>query len=258
MKKITTSLEKYTKALKNMKWALPTTNIKFNFLAGINRSVIPSHVTKIAKSISTMGAIRPVVCAQLSFVTGVSELYVIDGQHLLQALLRLGLPIPYIIIPIKDRKDLVEKIALLNASSKPWKLLDYVTAWSSLNADYVKLNSYYEIYDFEINILAAVLGEYEMSNAGVSTGFIKRGEFLIKNEEENVKILNYLTDALSVVDRMSRYENRYFCNEYVKFIRSKRNYNHKVFLKNLTANKKLFSIAISKQEQLKDLFIKIS
>lgn len=258
MKKVTSSLEKFTRALRNMKWASPTANIKFNFLAGINRSITPSQVTKIATSNQRIGIIRPIVCAKLNFITGVSELYVLDGQHLLQSLLRLGLPIPYIVISIKDKKELVEVIALVNASSKNWCMLDYVTAWSSMIEDYVKLNSYYQRYDFEISILAAVLGEHEMSNGSNVTRFIKNGEFRIKNEERNVQILNYLTDVLSIVDRMNRYENRYFCQEYIKFVRNKKGYNHQLFLRNLKKYKKTFSLAINNSEKLKELFVRIS
>lgn len=244
--------------LMGMKWAKPSSKVKFNLLAGINRPIIPSHVTKLAESIKKIAILRPIVCTQLSFITGKKELYVLDGQNTLQALLRLGLPIPYVVIPISDKRHLVESIALLNASSKNWCMLDYVTAWSSMVEDYVKLNSYYQRYDFEISILAAVLGEHEMSNGSTVTRFIKNGEFRIKNEERNVQMLNYLTDVLSVVDRMNRYENRYFCQEYIKFVRNKKGYNHQLFLKNLKKYKKTFSLAINNSEKLKELFVRIS
>lgn len=244
--------------LKNMKWASPTSKIKFNLLANINRTIIPSHVTKLAESIKRLSILRPIICTQLSFITGKKELYVLDGQNTLQALLRLGLPIPYVVISVNNKRELVESIALLNASSKNWCMLDYVTAWSSMIEDYVKLNSYYQRYDFEISILAAVLGEHEMSNGATVTRFIKNGEFRIKNEERNVQMLNYLTDVLSIVDRMNRYENRYFCQEYIKFVRNKKGYNHQLFLRNLKKYKKTFSLAISNSEKLKELFVRIS
>lgn len=108
-------------------------NSSFYFLAGINRPVIPQHVTKLSNSINEMGVLRPVVIAVISFVTGKPLKYIIDGQHLFNALLRNNMDIPYIIINITDQVDLIEKIALLNASSRSWTLLDYIHAWSSVN-----------------------------------------------------------------------------------------------------------------------------
>ena len=129
----------------------------FSYLAGINRPINPSQVTKLANSVNKMGIIRPVVVAELSFIDGKKKLYIVDGQHLFNALIRNNMDIPYVVIDVKDKKDLVEKIALLNASSKNWAMVDYVTAWASLVPDYVRLNHYFQVYDFEISFLAGVL-----------------------------------------------------------------------------------------------------
>lgn len=233
----------------------------FSMLSGINRPIIPSHVTKMASSIEKMGVIRPVVVAVINFISGKNETYVIDGQHLFHGLIRLKMNIPYVIIEVKDKTDLVEKIALLNSSSKSWCLQDYVTAWGSLIDDYVKLNKYFNIYDLEFSVIAETLsgGVPKPSNGGSSiSNKIKKGEFRIVDEEQNLVIVDQLTDVLKFVNRQNRTENRYVCSEYVGFVRSCTNYNHDKFIANLQANKDRFVLATQEVGKLNQLFKKLS
>lgn len=258
MKKTTIKANNFYKdALKNLKWLSTTSNIKFNYLAGINRAINPGQVTKLAKSLEMMNVIRPVVIAEMSFVNGKLAKYIIDGQHIFNALIRLGWEIPYVTIKVNDKQDLVEKIAMLNASSKTWTMADYVTAWSSLKEDYVKLNHYFQVYDFEITELAAIL----MGNSrggGAHTAILKLGEFKIVNEQRNVEILNNVTDMLKVVPRMNRFENRYAVKEYVKFLRGNHKYDHKSFLAKLQKNKEKFILATQEEGKLSELFEKLA
>lgn len=228
----------------------------FSYLAGINRAINPAQVTKLAESVNKMGIIRPVVVAYIAFVDGIKKLYIIDGQHLFNALIRNNMDIPYVIIDVKDKTDLVEKIALLNASSKNWTMLDYITAWASLSQDYVKLNHYYQVYDIDLATLATILmgGSVDGSNT-VRT--IKNGQFKIVDEKFNVSILDYVTDLLKVIPRMARNDNRYASREYVKFLRNTKTYNHKKFIDNLKKNKKEFILATQEDGKLVELFTKL-
>ena len=186
------------------------------------------------------------------------EYYIVDGQHLFNACIRNGMDIPYVLIDIYDKKSLVEQIALLNASSKSWILTDYTRAWSSLIPDYVKLNHYFQVYDIEMGIVAGVLSGNSIANSAVSTKKIKTGEFRIVNEAANVKILDNVTDVLKIVPRMNRYENKYLCNEYVKFMKEKGcSYNHAKFLVFLTKNKEKFVLATQQEGKLSEMFNKI-
>jgi hypothetical protein len=183
---------------------------------------------------------------------------VLDKQHGLNACIRLGINIPYIIISIKNRQELVETLALLNASSKPWGMIDYVTAWSSLVPDYVTLNKYHQVYDFELIILATILDESSLKNGSQISPLIKKGEFRIINEKENVKILDCVTDLLNVLPRMNRFENRYAISEYVSFLRTTPKYNHTKFIINLEKNKEKFMLATQQEGALSKLFKRIS
>jgi hypothetical protein len=251
--------EKLQHALKHIKWITTTSRVVMKFLAGINRAINPSHVTKITTSYERLGSLQPVICCEVDFISGKKELYILDGQHKFNSMLRLNWEIPYVVIDIKDKKDLVESIALLNASSKSWTIQDYVNSWASLLADYVKLNRYFQIYDVEISIIASILSNGNVSSAGTITKKIKQGEFAIQNEEENVTILDGITDILKVIPRMNRFENRYVCAEYVNFRRTEGcSYDHKAFMKKLEANKKQFILATQEQEKLSDMFRKLS
>jgi hypothetical protein len=228
----------------------------FYYLAGINRAINPAQVTKLAESVNRMGIIRPVVVAEIAFIDGKKKTYIIDGQHLFNALIRNNMDIPYVMITIKDKKELVEKIALLNASSKNWAIIDYISAWSSLSTDYVKLNHYFQVYDFDMGVLSSVLNNANVDGSSLVRK-IKAGEFRIMDEDKNVTILNHLTDVLKVVPRMNRYENRYLCREYIKFLRNTSKYNHPKFLDNLKKNKKEFILATQEDGKLVELFTKL-
>lgn len=242
--------------LKNIKWIDEKSKVKFHYLAGINRPIYPAQVTKLAKSLNEMGCLRPVVVSEISFITGKPNLYIIDGQHLFNALLRNNVPIPYVIIKTEDKKDLIENIALLNASSKTWSMQDYVTAWSSLIEDYVKLNHYFQVYDIEMSIIAAILTESHPTSGHISKR-LKDGSFRIVNEQENIKVLDQLTDVLNVAPRMNRFENKYLCSEYVRFVKNANGYNHEKFLQNLTKNKKQLVVATQEEGKLVELFNRI-
>jgi len=243
-----------------IKWLSVSAKKGFMLLAGLNRSIIPYHVSKMAVSVDKMGIVRPVVVATLSFITGKPEKYIIDGQHLYTACLRNKIDVPYVEIEIEDKVDLVEKIALLNSSSKSWSIQDYVIAWGSLKEDYIKLNRYFEIYDFEFGVLASILNNQNLSSSagGASVnGKIKRGEFVILDEEKNVQILDNLTDMLRILPRQGRAENRYVCSEYVNFYRNCADYDHAKFIKNLKAQKELFVLATQEEGKLNELFQKL-
>lgn len=166
----------------------------------------------------------------MDFIDGIRRLYVLDGQHLLNGLIRYDEEIPYIIIPIKDEKELVEKIALLNSSSKPWILQDYVTAWASLEKDYIKLNKYHEVHDIEFSILASILGEVSLANGTTISKLIKNGDFRIINEEKGCEIVKNLSECLKNMNRMDRKANRYFALNMLNFTNVSKEYKHLEFL----------------------------
>lgn len=239
-----------------------TGNKGFSMLAGINRAVVPSHVTKLASSLEKMGVVRPVVVANIDFVSGIPTSYIIDGQHLYHALLRMGWDIPYTEIVIKNSVDLAEHLALLNASSKSWTMKDYINVWANVNKDYVKLNKYFNTYDIELNQLADILMNNSCSaNTGGNNGIsrtIKKGEFTIDDEKRAVYLLNCVTDALKIVPRMDRLSNKLFIASFVNFINLCQNYDHAQFMASLRVHRDKFRLSTQDQDEFKKLLKSIS
>jgi len=226
------------------------------FLAGINRSIIPSHVTSMSTSLEKMGIIRPVVVSEISFLTGTPTNYIIDGQHLYMGLIRLGWDVPYTEIEIKNPVDLAEHLALLNNSSKSWSLKDYIQVWSNIRKDYVILNQYHTTYDVELSQVAQLLmdGECSYAQGGNSvTRLIKRGDFKVKDEQRGKYLLDCITDALKIIGRMDRGSNKLFISSYVSLINAHPNYLHTKYMTNLKRNKDKFKLATLDPEEYKKL-----
>lgn len=225
--------------------------------SGINRPIKPNQVTKLSSSIEKMGCIRPIVIAYIDFLP-IKGKYIIDGQHLYLALMRLDIDFPCVEIPIKNKQEFVETLALLNASSISWKLLDYILAWSSFKSDYIKLMQYFNTYDFDITLIAAALmGIYYKGFGGSEnvTKHIKRGTFIIQNENNAKNKFDYLTDVLKTFPRTNRMENRFVCSEYLNFLsKNMDKYNHDVFIKTLKSDVKRLELASQEPKSLESIF----
>lgn len=231
----------------------------FKFLTGINRDVIPSQVTKLAQSIETIGIIRPVVVSDISFLDEKGT-YILDGQHLFYALMRADMDIPYIKIVVSDKKDMINKISLLNSSSRSWALKDYITAWANISIEYKKLQYYFNTYDFEMCLLSDILMGNQINAKGGGTGVrkIKRGEFKVFNESAKKELLDCLTDILKILPRMDRFQNLYVCKEFVKFYNELgKGYIHEKLLKSLEKKKAQFILATQEEGKLVEMFKKL-
>lgn len=234
---------------------LPKTSTKgFKILSSLNRTIKPAQVTKLAQSINKMGIIRPVVVTEYTYM-GVKGKYIIDGQHLFHALIRNNMDVPYVEISVKDDADLVEKIALLNSSSKSWTLLDYIQAWGYINKNYITLMKHFQTYDLEISQIAGILHANSVSShngGGSISSVIKSGKLKIIDEKQSVVIFDYITDVLKIIPRMDRMSNKTFVSAYVDFYNSERKYNHKKFCENLKAHISELRMVTSDKSELMD------
>lgn len=232
----------------------------FSILAGINRPIKPAQVSKLAESINTMGIIRPIVIAVLSFIDGTSKKYIIDGQHLYFALIRNNMDFPYTTIEVKDKVDLVEKIALLNNSSKSWTTIDYVTAWSAIIPDYQKLSELYNTYDIELGQIAELACKgliQAKGKIGRIFDIIKKGQFRIESLDTTISTLNKITDTLKVVPRMDRDSNSMFIAAYTQLlVQTGTKYNHAKFMAYLKAHKQQFATVTQDPEEISKLLKK--
>lgn len=241
----------------NVKTLKHSTKTTFHYLSGINRPVNPTQVTKLAESLQRLGCIRPIIISELDFVPGHPKAkFIIDGQHLFNALMRAGMDIPYVEIKVSSMTDLVEKIALLNASSKSWDLTDYVLAWSMVHEDYLLLDKYFKMFDFDLGTIASILmGANGITASGHSNKPIKNGTFRVVDETKKVDVLHQVTDVLKIVPRSHRFFNRYICREYIIFFRRHEDhYDHKRFMKNLENSKISINLATQEPNKLVQIF----
>lgn len=230
----------------------------FSFLAGINRAINPSQVTRLADSIDKMGIIRPVVITKIKFIDSKEKEYIIDGQHLYTACLRNNLDIPYVTIEIKNVQELVETIALLNASSKAWTLQDYIQSWKIVNKDYQTLQELFQRYDIELSQLASILnkGYCLPKNSHFSTKLLKSGNFVINNITAALLMLDRVTDALKTVPRLDRMSNVSFIAAFSTYSNHSK-YDHDKTMKYLLLNKNKFLLSTQDPEEFNKLFNQI-
>jgi hypothetical protein len=227
-------------------------NKAFSLLAGINRPILPSQVGKLAESIKQMGIIRPVVVAEIAFITGAPTMYIIDGQHLYHACIRQKVNVPYVQIAVKDHQDLVEKIALLNSSSKSWTMDDYILAWASLKEDYKKLQELTNTYPLSVETIAGVMSD---TISGGDRKLLKKGNFAIRKEGYNRAILDKLTEVLDVVNTKNMRLNREICRSFVTFYRSiDEHYVHAEFVAYIRSNQHKVILFSERQEIQKFMF----
>ena len=238
----------------DIKWLKVDSNQGFNILEGINRIIRPAQVSKMCLSIDKMGIIRPVVVANLSY-KGKKGLYIIDGQHLYFALLRLNLPVPYVVIDVVSDEQLVDFLALLNTTSKSWTLSDYIQVWAYINSDYKILQHHIKRSDLEVSTVAAILQNQPTSSM---TSFIKKGTFNVKNIDRAVEIMDYVTDYLKVIPRQDRTENKKAVVSYLIHVLQNNKYNHKKFLNYLKANKSRLEFLNASKEDIVEFFNGIS
>ena len=245
----------YCEAIEKQKFVSTDSKTKLYFMNGINRSIIPGHVTKMVNSIQKlMNIIRPVICVSTSCLEGVKRLYIIDGQHLFTACTRIGCSFPMITLYSESKEEIVEWIAQLNNSSKSWCLTDYINAWKSLQGkeDYIILLNAINTFDLETRIVASC---YTNKRVEESTKLIKKGNFKILNKEKGDSILKDSSDLFSVLkgNRESRDFVKSFMNSYISWRYTISSYNHNKFLEFLKKNKEIFHTLVSSSEKADEL-----
>jgi hypothetical protein len=248
-------MKKQNLKMLDIKWLKQDSNQGFNILEGINRAIKPAQVTKMSISIDKMGVIRPIVVASLGY-KGKKGLYIVDGQHLYFALLRLNLPIPYVVINVNNDEELVDRLALLNTTSKSWTLSDYIQVWAYINPDYKVLQHHIKRSDLEVSTVASVLQNQPTSSM---TSFIKKGTFNVKNVDRAVEVMDYVTDYLKVIPRQDRTENKKAVVCYLTHVlHNGERYDHKKCLNYLKANKKRLEFLNASKEDVLEFFNEIS
>lgn len=159
---------------------MPEKTTKYNiFKFRYNRDLDNSNLRKIKHSITlnNMLEFRPILVD--------SEMYVIDGQHRLEAAKQLNIPIFYEINC--DATDM--DILLLNENQKKWGYIDYVKYYMEHgNPHYIRLMECIKNCNMSVPRAIAILG---FSRGGAMEKKIKSGTFVMPPNQDFTKNIDF-------------------------------------------------------------------
>ena len=162
-----------------------------------NRKVDSKHVAKLVLSIKRYGLTSPIVVS--------NDGNVIDGQHRLAALIKLNLPIAYIVVNNYNIKQLEE----INTLQVKWKLVDYVRFEASLgNQDCRNLQDTFEQYDFvSPSLLTLMFG----APAADRIRDVKSGKYSFdrKRGEQFIELLHNIAGTVDIKNFKKVYSTRF-------------------------------------------------
>lgn len=152
----------------------------------------PQHVRRIADSMRQRNLMpyQPVITNE--------EMYVIDGQHRIEAAKMLKIDVHFIIIPNVD----LATIRLLNANMKAWTARDFVESYSKTgNAHYTALLQFIDHYKIPLTAAAQILTDSLITLGGgkISTT-IRNGSFEIKDLDGARKLMDFLKEIEPFTD----------------------------------------------------------
>jgi len=231
------------KLLKNLKFEKDYT--KFHFLQS-NRIVDPKHTNKMTVSLRNMSATRPIVCINTDVIDGKKKLYIIDGQHLFYSLMKEESEIPYVTLDIKDFKDLIYKMALLNNSSKSWTVLDYIVAYKAIDPDYQALFELNLKYSIELAMLAGIC--LNSNTVTMISTKIKDGTFK-KTNDKTIEMCDKFQDVFTSIGVVDRWVKHAF---YSAFMMNYNKYKHAETISHIRKNINTIKI-MSNNQKVKDI-----
>lgn len=179
-----------------------------------NRNVNKSHVKKLKESIQ----IDPKTIFLAPIL--VNEKYeIIDGQHRVEAIRELGLPIYYI-----QHKGLdLDTVQKLNSTAKQWQPIDYAKAYAISGKKFaINYQHYVDAKDSEFGINHDSLLRYLALDQPITSISFKQGALVVPDFKKSMKLLKMLKD-LSIY---RRYKIRNFALAFLKLAQEK-GYDHK-------------------------------
>lgn len=210
-----------------------------HLLHGINRDVVQSHVKTMDRSLQLMGQTRPIITSRFNFVDGVMRRYVIDGQHLGQALYNRDEEMEWMDIKVASEVDLITKLSFFNATSKSWMLSDYVKSWSWLEdkEDFKRLLKLHNMLGTSVNTLVMNLSLIDPRASKAAGHPVKNGTFEIKSVSIGTKCAKEFAEVTKVLPSSSRVSIRLFCKAFSYWFHEHHiSYDQAKFIKHVQRN----------------------
>jgi hypothetical protein len=191
----------------------------------MNRPVSGGGVNTMRESVIRNGVLRRVI---LTWDAKKSRYYIVDGQHLVEALKGLEYDIPCLVVSVQNEAQLVQLMIDLNNISKTWKLVDYINGWKeSGSKDYRLLMNAKDIMYPDVQ-LSVIIQAYAQTSRGKATKMVKEGTFKITNQIKSEQIIDSVSNCLGFLP------NTRPINEcLVKLMLTTEDYNQKRMITNL-------------------------
>jgi hypothetical protein len=165
-----------------------------------NRAISKSNVKKIMKSIIEYGLIVPIVVSE--------DGYIIDGQHRLEALRELQMPVWYVVSQ-NIKRDIVQEV---NGVRKNWTSKDWIESYAEKgNVDYKLLLEQYDQWG-KLFPQSAINDAFYPTNSK-SSSLIRKGEYKC-DVEFGTEVLNNCVKASEVM------EERAYNSKFIRAIKS--------------------------------------
>jgi len=158
----------------------------------------------LVKSMQEFGFIVPIICCYTSIISGVRELYILDGQH--RALAAQYLNMKFYCIILDEEPNTIERlikiVSKLNNTSVAWKIETYCKAYASVGySAYIELLKISKLYGFTVPIVGSMLE----GNIGrrLNTDSLKNGSFKITARDITLESINLVRKTeLKFTNRM--------------------------------------------------------
>lgn len=187
----------------------------FKPVAG-NRLINKAHVARLVKSIQSQGNVGvPLLVNE----TRDGALQMMDGQHRLEALKQLKLPVDYIVKHNLTLKDMQK----LNSNAKNWNQDDFMNSYCRLGIEvYIRYKTFKDKWKFGHDECWALLNNVCSKSNGAQHKF-NNGDLTIRNYEKAVYHASLITDMQNY---FSGYKLRRFIFAMLRMFNNKR-YSHR-------------------------------
>lgn len=169
-----------------------------------NRTIKPSVVKELRKSIQMYGILRDVVVIKTNIFGGKTRYYPADGQHLILAATAEGredeLGFKEVNYQFNSIIEIVHFVSLLNSTQSPWRLQDYIHAYASTNklVSYNILENKIDLYGLSANLTAII---YMGESKSVVSKKIREGGFRVVDEPKGDRIAVIVGNLIELFGR---------------------------------------------------------
>jgi len=217
--------ETKTSIKKNKKIVIEPSQYGLLTTVAMNRPIKESSVQDLIGSLNRNGQIREVIVV---WDAKKSRYIIVDGQHLCEALKKLGEPIECILVECESEAEIVQLMIDTNNISKAWKLEDYIHSWKeSGKKDYRILENAKDVMYADIQ-LSVLIQAYAQERRSKATKMVKEGTFKILDREKG----EFFIDCVSSCSTMLP-NTRQVNEALIKLMLSVEDYNQKRMITNI-------------------------